>query len=239
MHLSSLLPIGFAACVSAQAITDVLANNAATLSTLSCMWSIWHGAGARLTKTDIALLQTVPEVAQVLSTAQNVTVFAPSNDAFTRLMTRNPRSAELMRNPRLLAGVLQYHVLQGAFRAQDFSTVPKFPATLLTTPFANVTGGQRVGLVFVNNTVQVFSGYKQTAQVVTAVRPPVPPLYSTNPLPNKPNNRTSPSTTTASSTSSTKSSPSPPIPPRQPSTQASPPSPAPSPRPAWPTASTA
>ncbi|KAK5654404.1 hypothetical protein OQA88_7314 [Cercophora sp. LCS_1] len=150
MRLSRLLPLGLAACVSAQAITEVLAANSATLSTLT------------------SLLQTVPEVAQALSAAQNVTILAPSNDAFARLMARNPRSAELTRNPRLLAGVLQYHVLQGTFRAQDFQIVPKFPATLLSAPFANVTGGQRVGLVFVNNTVQVFSGYKQTAQVVTA-----------------------------------------------------------------------
>ncbi|KAK4452933.1 hypothetical protein QBC34DRAFT_20962 [Podospora aff. communis PSN243] len=115
-----------------------------------------------------SLLQTVPDIVQALSTAQNVTILAPSNDAFARLMARNPRSAELTRNPRLLTGVLQYHVLVGRMPASEFSAVPKFPPTLLDTPFANVTGGQRVQLTFVNDTAMVFSGYKQAAMVVTA-----------------------------------------------------------------------
>jgi transforming growth factor-beta-induced protein len=124
-------------------------------------------------KTDpspLGLLQTVPDVVQTLSVAQNVTILAPSNDAFARLMARNPRSAELTRNPRLLTGVLQYHVLQGRIPASDFQATPRFPATLLNAPFANVTGGQRLQLTFVNNTAMVFSGYKQAAQVVAAVR---------------------------------------------------------------------
>lgn len=116
-----------------------------------------------------AFLQNVPDVVQTLSTARNVTILAPSNDAFTKLMTRNPRSAVLMQNPRLLTGVLQYHVLMGKVASTDFSTTPKFPTTLLTTPFANVTGGQRLELAFVNNTAMIFSGYKQPAVVVTAV----------------------------------------------------------------------
>ncbi|KAK1758449.1 hypothetical protein QBC47DRAFT_358299 [Echria macrotheca] len=150
MHLFRLLPLGLAAYVTAQALTDVLTQNSNTLSTLT------------------SLLQTVPDIVQTLSTAQNVTILAPSNDAFARLMARNPRSTELTRNPRLLAGVLQYHVLQGKIAANEITAVPKFPATLLMSPFANVTGGQRVEVALVNNTALVFSGYKQPAMVVTA-----------------------------------------------------------------------
>jgi uncharacterized surface protein with fasciclin (FAS1) repeats len=113
----------------------------------------------------------VPDVVQTLSTAQNITILAPSDTAFANLMARNPRSAELMTNPRALAGVLQYHVLTGRFLSSDFSPTPKFPSTLLTAPFANVTGGQRVGLAMVNSTAKIFSGYKQVATVVTAVCP--------------------------------------------------------------------
>ncbi|KAH6628636.1 methyltransferase TYW3-domain-containing protein [Chaetomium tenue] len=150
MHPTSLLPLCLAAYVSAQSLPSILANNNATLSTLS------------------ALLALVPDVVQTLSTAQNITILAPSNTAFANLMARNPRSAELMRNPRALAGVLQYHVLIGRLLASDFSPAPKFPSTLLTTPFSNVTNGQNVGLVMVNGTGKVFSGYKQIATVVTA-----------------------------------------------------------------------
>jgi transforming growth factor-beta-induced protein len=116
-----------------------------------------------------ALLGTVPDLAQALSTIQNVTILAPSNDAFSRLMSRNPMSAQLMRDPRLLTGVLQYHVLMGNLPSSGFSTTPKFAPSLLTTPFANVTGNQKVELVKVNNTAMIFSGFKQMAMVVTAV----------------------------------------------------------------------
>jgi uncharacterized surface protein with fasciclin (FAS1) repeats len=116
-----------------------------------------------------ALLALVPDVVQTLSAAQNITILAPSNTAFANLMARNPRSVELMSNPRALAGVLQYHVLAGRFLSSDFTTTPKFPATLLMAPFANVTGGQKVVLAMVNDTARVFSGYKQMASVVTAV----------------------------------------------------------------------
>ncbi|KAK4043810.1 hypothetical protein C8A01DRAFT_12733 [Parachaetomium inaequale] len=150
MHLTHLLPLGLAAFVSAQSLTSILATNNATLSTLT------------------SLLALVPDVVQTLSTVQNITILAPSDTAFANLIARNPRSAKLMTNPRALAGVLQYHVLMGRLLSSDFSPTPKFPSTLLTTPFANVTGGQRVGLVMVNSTAKVFSGYKQVATVVTA-----------------------------------------------------------------------
>ncbi|KAK4155165.1 hypothetical protein C8A00DRAFT_13789 [Chaetomidium leptoderma] len=150
MHLTRLLPLGLAAYVSAQSLTTILADNNATLSTLT------------------TLLALVPDVVRTLSAAQNITILAPSDTAFANLMARNPRSAELTTNPRALAGVLQYHVLMGRLLSGDFSPTPKFPSTLLTTPFANVTGGQKVGLVMVNGTATVFSGYKQVAGVVTA-----------------------------------------------------------------------
>ncbi|KAK4242019.1 tRNA wybutosine-synthesizing protein [Achaetomium macrosporum] len=150
MRLKYLLHLSSAAYVSAEALTTILANNNATLSTLT------------------SLLSLVPDVAQTLSAAQNVTILAPSNTAFANLMAKNPRSTELMRNPEALAGVLQYHVLMGKLLSKDFSQTPKFPATLLTMPFANVTGGQRVELAMVNDTARVFSGYKQMASVVTA-----------------------------------------------------------------------
>ncbi|SPQ19690.1 f0cad1f1-462b-484e-8b2a-816282c1945b [Thermothielavioides terrestris] len=150
MRLSHLLPLALVAKVSAESLTSILTKNNATLSTLS------------------SLLSLVPDVVQALSTAQNITVLAPSNAAFANLMARNPKSAELMRNPAALTGVLQYHVLMGKLMSTDFSTTPKFAATMLTAPFANVTGGQRVELAKVNNTAMIYSGYKQAAAVVTA-----------------------------------------------------------------------
>jgi transforming growth factor-beta-induced protein len=84
-------------------------------------------------------------------------------------MQRNPASAVLATNPTLLTGVLQYHVVSGMFMAKDFSTTPKFAASMLMPPFANVTGGQKIELALVNNTAMLFAGFKQMAMVVTAV----------------------------------------------------------------------
>ncbi len=106
---------------------------------------------------------------QTLSTAQNITVFAPSNDAFTKLLQRNPNAAKLMNTPNLLTGVLQYHVLAGKTVANDFNVRPRFAQTMLAQPFANVTGGQKVELVKVNNAAMLFGGYKQASTVTTAV----------------------------------------------------------------------
>ena len=112
----------------------------------------------------------MPDLTQNLGAAQNVTILAPSNDAFSKLLARNPNAAQLSQNSRLLTGVLQYHVLMGKMVANDFSTTPRFAQTLLNAPFSNVTGGQRVEAVRVNNNPMLFSGYKQGASVVTAVR---------------------------------------------------------------------
>jgi transforming growth factor-beta-induced protein len=103
-----------------------------------------------------------------LSTAQNITILAPSNQAFTNLMQRNPKSASLTNNPTLLTGVLQYHVLSGKLASTDFKTTPQFATSMLMAPFANVTGGQKVELVKLNNTAAIFSGFKQMATVTTA-----------------------------------------------------------------------
>lgn len=72
-----------------------------------------------------------------------------------------------MTNPRALSGVLQYHVLSGKSLSTDFTTSPIFPSTLLSTPFANVTGGQKLQLTLLNETASLFSGYKQASSVIT------------------------------------------------------------------------
>ncbi|KAK0658942.1 hypothetical protein QBC41DRAFT_287356 [Cercophora samala] len=149
MYLRHLLPLGLVAYGSAQSLTAILTQNNATLSTLT------------------SLLQLVPDLVQTLSTAQNITILAPSNTAFSDLLSRNPRSAELMTNPRALSGVLQFHVLSGQFPSTDFTTTPIFPSTLLSTPFANVTGGQKVQFTLLNETATILSGYKQPASVIT------------------------------------------------------------------------
>ncbi|KAJ2897900.1 beta-Ig-H3/fasciclin [Zalerion maritima] len=139
--------------VSAATITEVLQQNQDTLSTLT------------------NLLGTVPDLVDTLSAANNITIFAPSNDAFSKLVEQNPTEAEAEEtNTELLTMLLAYHVINGTFNSTDFGATPVFARTLLEgEPFANVTGGgQNLGLMLSNNAATVISGLKQTSMVVAA-----------------------------------------------------------------------
>jgi len=91
-----------------------------------------------------------PQLTQSLSNAKGITILAPSNNAFDKLLTENPTAVQMARDPALVAALLSYHVLGGTFTAKSFSTTPQFVPTLLAqAPFSNVTGGQKVELVLV------------------------------------------------------------------------------------------
>jgi uncharacterized surface protein with fasciclin (FAS1) repeats len=100
--------------------------------------------------------------------ATNVTIFAPSNDAFTKFLA-TPGASQMAQNSTLVTAILQYHVIAGMMMGRDFSTTPKFASSLLGPPFANVTGNQKAELVLVNGMPMIFSGFKQGSMVVQAV----------------------------------------------------------------------
>ncbi|KAM0326166.1 hypothetical protein ACHAQA_006761 [Verticillium albo-atrum] len=150
MQFSSFIAFALAAtAASAQQLAQLLSQTP-ELSTLN------------------SLLATVPQVGQMLSTASDITILAPSNQAFEKFMRDHPDQAQMSNNPQAVTALLQYHVVMGMVMSNQLSAQPAFAQTLLNAPFANVTGGQHVELTLVDNRAMVLSGYKQMSMVTTA-----------------------------------------------------------------------
>ncbi|KAH8779015.1 FAS1 domain-containing protein [Hyaloscypha finlandica] len=153
MHLTTLLPLALASVTAAQntmSLSAVLTANNKTLSTLN------------------GLLATQPALVTALSSAQGITILAPSNDAFSKILSTSAGMA-LEKDPSMITALLQYHVLNGSVPASAFTTSAQFIPTLLTnTSFSNVTGGQVVMGMLSGKTVEVFSGLKEKSTVTTA-----------------------------------------------------------------------
>ena len=111
-----------------------------------------------------------PKLTNALSGLSSITLLAPSNDAFTKVLATSAGKAAVA-NPGLLQALLQYHVLNGTFASTAFTTTNQFIPTLLTNAtYSNVTGGQVVEGVLSGKSVEVFSGLKEKSTVTTAVR---------------------------------------------------------------------
>ena len=114
-----------------------------------------------------SVLQLNPDLVQALSGAQNITILAPSNRAFASVP--NATLQGLLGNTGLISAILQYHVLNGTYRAAQVTNSSTFIPTLLTNSlFTNVTGGQRVNAVRRNGNVTFFSGLLDNSTVSQA-----------------------------------------------------------------------
>jgi len=113
------------------------------------------------------VLGLVPNIVTALSSASNITILAPSNNAFGKVP--NATLSTLMSNTGMLSALLQYHVLSGVFPASAITNMSAFVPTLLTNAtYANVTGGQRVKAIKSGSTVNIFSGLLDNSTVTTA-----------------------------------------------------------------------
>ena len=115
----------------------------------------------------------VPSVAEDISNLRNITILAPHNEAFDKLVDSSPLEVGAEDTDlELLRHLLQYHVINGTFNTRVFSTTPLFARTLLIEDgFSNVTGGgQNVGLVLNDNsTPTVLSGLMQESTITVTV----------------------------------------------------------------------
>ncbi|KAI9842228.1 MAG: hypothetical protein M1837_007373 [Sclerophora amabilis] len=100
-----------------------------------------------------------PDLLDSLSSAENITILAPSNDAFATLL-EGPMGESIMANDTdLIQAVLTYHVLNGTYASSAIMEEAAFIPTLLNDPmYSNVTGGQRVEAMLVGEDVYIFSG---------------------------------------------------------------------------------
>ena len=109
-----------------------------------------------------------PDLVSQLSSAQNITILAPSNQAFATLLN-STAGASIANNTGLIQAIFQYHVLNGTYYASQISKTPAFVPTLLTNQtYTNVTGGQRVEAVAVGQNVTFFSGLLTNSTVTSA-----------------------------------------------------------------------
>jgi uncharacterized surface protein with fasciclin (FAS1) repeats len=152
MQIKKLFPLALATTASAQGMM----NLTAALSSVPEL--------SQLTST----LGLFSELAAGLSMMPNLTLLAPSNDAFKALMA-SPMAAAL-NDTSLIQAVLQYHVLNGTYYAANVTETPAFiPTALMNTSYTNVTGGQVVEAVVMGGKVMFHSGLLMASTVTQAV----------------------------------------------------------------------
>ncbi|KAK7512489.1 FAS1 domain-containing protein [Phyllosticta citriasiana] len=151
MHFKNVLLAAFAgfASVNAQTIIDIL-NTTPELSTLK------------------SLITKYQDLVELLSQAHDITVVAPTNDAFNKFLSENPGADK---NRDLVENLITYHVITGIYDSAAItgSPGPVFPATLLSNPeYSLVTGGQRVKVAAEGSSVVFTSGLLKKSTVTKA-----------------------------------------------------------------------
>jgi uncharacterized surface protein with fasciclin (FAS1) repeats len=150
MHVSAVL--GFAALASAQSLTSLLTGT----SDLSSL---------------LGLLQAHPNILSTLANATNITIFAPNNAAISTLTSASNFAALNASGPNFIGNTLRYHVLANrTVQASAIGSTPLFPNTLLTNGnYTNVTNGQVVRVRNNGTAINLTTGLKNQAQVVSSV----------------------------------------------------------------------
>lgn len=154
--LSKLSLIAFASAVLAQ-----------TNGTVPSLAEALRSSSQLTSLSGVLALPGLEQLVQSLSSAQNVTILAPSNEAFASV--GNETLGALTANEGLLTALLQYHVLNGTFLSSAITNQSQFVPTLLTNElFTNVTGGQVVEAVTSGDNVTFFSGLLSNSSVSQA-----------------------------------------------------------------------
>lgn len=157
------------------------------------LWSSVLMTGSCLAQGDIvALLQSQPDLstllelvslvdglADTLASASNITIVAPTNQAFANVPRDVPEGEAIeYRNDTIAIGaLLANHVFKGVYPSNVISDIPIFAQTLLDIsyinerqPFSNFTGGAYNGLVKNGKDVCIISGEQTISTVTEAVR---------------------------------------------------------------------
>lgn len=135
--------------------------------------------------TLLELVGLVDGLANTLAAASNITILAPTNQAFANVPRDTPEGEAVeQRNDSIAIGaLLANHVFKGVYPASVITDIPTFAQTLLDDsyinyrqPFSNFTGGAYNGLVKNGDDVCVLSGELTISTVTEAVR--IPQLQS-------------------------------------------------------------
>lgn len=150
MHFTLLSLAALASAATAQTLVDTLKSDT-DLSTL------------------LSLAGKYPDLVKTLESASDVTVLAPTNEAFTEWSSTTFGKA-IGNSDAAVQALLSYHVLGAKVPASAFKTTPAFVPTLLNTPaYTNVTGGQVVEGKLNGTTIEITSGLLEVSKVVKGV----------------------------------------------------------------------
>ena len=153
------------------------------------LWSSLLMSGSCLAQGDLAgllssqedlstlleLVSLVPGLADTLAGSSNITIVAPTNEAFAAVPRNVPEGEAIeQKNDTIAIGaLLANHVFKGVYPSDVITDIPTFAQTLLNDsyiiprqPFSNFTGGQYNGIVKNGNDVCILSG-EQTISTVT------------------------------------------------------------------------
>lgn len=128
--------------------------------------------------TLLELVGLVDGLADTLSSATNITILAPTNEAFANVPRDIPegQAIELRNDTVAIGALLANHVFRGAYPSSVITDVPTFAQTLLDDsyitaqqPFSNFTGGAYNGLVRNGQDVCILSGEQTISTVTEAV----------------------------------------------------------------------
>lgn len=151
MQIKRFIPLVAAPAVWGQTLPELLAAQNSTLSTL------------------VSLLQSQPALLSTVAGLKNITILAPSNEAFATLLA-DPAVAAKAADPGFVAALLTYHVLKGTFPASAFlaaTDAPVFVNTYLTNEtYSTVEDGQVVEAQTIGGNVIVASGAGTESKVV-------------------------------------------------------------------------
>lgn len=165
MHLSLLAIPLFSGLALAQGDLASLLQSQPDLSTL------------------LELVGLVDGLADTLASSTNITIFAPTNEAFDSVPRDIPEgeAIEYKNDSIAIGALLANHVFKGYYPASAATDLPLFAQTLLDSsyenfrqPFSNFTGGQYNGLVRNGDDVCVLSG-EETISTVTEADIPLGP----------------------------------------------------------------
>jgi len=137
MLFKSLAISALAGAAVAQDLTTLLANTT-ELSNLT------------------SYLELFPQLVTQLSSLSNITLLAPNNAAFAKLLNSSAGAALANNDTSLIQGLLTYHVLEGTYT--NFTAKQFIPTALQPPQYTNVTGGQVVEAVTDGNSTSFFSG---------------------------------------------------------------------------------
>jgi transforming growth factor-beta-induced protein len=114
-----------------------------------------------------SLLEEYPDVYGALSWSRDFTLLAPSNDALDRVFNTLLNSTFTRHNEYEIRAVLQYHVLNGIHLTTQLGPeFQYFDSWLINPMYANVSRGQKVGMIEQSEDVTIVTSGMATRSTV-------------------------------------------------------------------------